>query len=113
MAARARVEFVRLGSGEKDDSVHANIIRSVLSSVAVLAVSSSATSSGSRPTAPTAATGSGRPLYARVTCLDNPIYVAWGADPTATATNSLLLPAGTTEVIPVAAGDKLSFLEVT
>lgn len=113
MAARARVEFVTMGIGQNADGVHTNIIRSRLQSDALLAVSTSATSAGSRPTAPAASASPGRQIYARVTCLDNPIYVAWGADPTATATNSLMLTANGVEMIPVASGDKLSFLEVT
>ncbi len=113
MASRARVEFVKMGSGIGADGRHANIVKTLLSAPAVVAVSSTATTGGSRPQAPAASAAPGEQIYARVTCLDLPIYVAWGVDPTATATNSLMLTANGVEMIPVAGEDKLSFLEVT
>lgn len=108
MAARARVEFVTMSRAAAGR--HDNIIRSLIAATAILAVSTSATSAGSRPTAPATAPAD---TYARVICLDNPVYVAWGPDPTATATNSLMLTPGVAEMIPVGPGDKLSFLEVS
>lgn len=112
MATSARVEFVTMGVGPLYNGVHANVLRQRLQSDAILAVTGTATSGGSRPTAPAASAAPGEQIYARVTAIEAAIYVAWGADPTATATNSLMLVPNVAEMIPVAGGDKLSFLAV-
>jgi hypothetical protein len=106
MAQSVRIEFVELGEGGAPQ----NIIRG-LNGVAInnLAVGNTATTAGNRPQAP----AGGRDKWGvavRLTAKTNPVFVAWGTDPTATLTNSLQLAVGIPEVIYVKDGDKLSFI---
>ena len=50
--------------------------------------------------------------YARLTALDANIIASWGVDPTAAVGEGLLVLTGQVEVMKVADGDLLSFIEV-
>jgi hypothetical protein len=104
--ATLRVEWVKLSVGPLNDGGGANIISGLVGSGAKFAVTAVATTAGSRPTAPAGA------HYGRVTVTSGNAIVAWGADPTASQTNGLLVAAGNSELIPVAAGEKLSFVDL-
>ncbi|MDP2358623.1 MAG: hypothetical protein Q8M31_21570 [Beijerinckiaceae bacterium] len=83
MAARLRVEFVSLGMGQIENGVASNIIFD-LYSAATINVTTSATEAQSRPVVP--AFGGKSHGYAILRALDNPVVVAWGANPTAVST---------------------------
>lgn len=104
--ATLRVEWVNLSVGPLNDGGAANVVVGVLGAAAKFSVTGTATAAGSRPAAPAGA------RYARVTVTSGNAIVAWGADPTASQTNGLLVPAGTSELVPVAAGEKLSFVDL-
>jgi hypothetical protein len=72
-----------------------------------LAVTGVATAAESRPVVPTGPDS--RRYYAVVTALGGPVYVAWGADPTATS-NGLRVDPGGPRAITCNPGDKLSFI---
>lgn len=101
-----RVEWINLSVGPLYDGGAANVIREVVGAATALAVTGTATDAGSRPEAPAGA------RYARVTALDGNAIVAAGADPTADQTNGLVVASGAVELVPVASGDKLSFVEI-
>ena len=105
--ATVRVEWINLAVGMLHDGGAGNVVKAVVGTATKLAVTSTATAAGSRPTAPAGA------RYARVSGVDGNSIVAWGADPTAAQDNGLLVSAGQAEAIPVTAGDKLSFVELT
>lgn len=107
--AYVRVEFITLGIGPNYHGRHENVIDKVLASETTLSVTGTATSAGSRPTAPAGA----ERIHARITATTGKLIAAWGADPTASQTNGIALTEGATEVVPVAAGDKLSFIELS
>ena len=107
--AYVRVEFITLGIGPNYHGRHENVIDKVVASEAALSVGATATAAGSRPTAPT---GVAR-IHARITATSGKLIAAWGADPTASQTNGIALTEGAVEVVPVAAGDKLSFIELS
>lgn len=111
MAARVKVEYVYLGDGRTVDGASENVIEKIVSVLDYIAVTDTATAAESRPVTP-AATGAGQ-MYARVTALDAPVIVAWGADPTASVTSGLRLPMDQPEAVPVSPGELLSFLETT
>lgn len=109
---RANYEIVTLGIAPLYNGAASNVVNRVLQRAAAIDVTTTATAAGSRPTVPASPTG--EPLYARITALDGPILVAWGENPTASATapDCLRIEAGSVEVIPVQASQRLSFLEV-
>jgi hypothetical protein len=102
------VEWVKLSNSPGYDGGQQNIIKTVHGSRSALSVTGTATSAGSRPVAPSV----DGPLYARVTAVTGNSIAEFGADPTATQTNGLLVIEGGVELIPVLAGDKLSFIEL-
>lgn len=109
----ASVEWVNLGPSEAvghfktSEGRHSqNVLRDVQGTPARLAVTGTATTAGSRPVAPAGA------RYARVTAVDGNVIVAWGADPTASQTNGIVIPAGMVEPVPIEEGQKLSFIEL-
>ena len=104
--ATLRVEWVTLSVGPLHDGGGANIVGAIFGNAEKFAVTSTATTAGSRPVAPAGA------RYARVTVTSGNAIAAWGADPTASQTNGLLVPAGSSELIPVAAVVKLSFVDL-
>lgn len=106
--AYVRVEFITLGIGPNFHGRHENVIDKLLASHAALSVGAAATAAGARPTAPT----SGERIHARITATTGKLIAAWGADPAASQSNGIALTEGATEVVPVAAGDKLSFIEL-
>ena len=102
-----RYEWVTLGIGALHDGSAPNVLRSIVGSGAALPVTGSATAAGSRPVAPASERA---PLFARITAIDGNVVVATGADPTASQTNGILVMQGGVELLPVAPGDKLSFV---
>lgn len=110
--ARAKVEWVHMGEGTMIDGRGANVLQKIISALNYITVTTSATESGSRPAAPPPLEGGGA-MYARVTALDAPVIVAWGADPTASNTSGVRLGTDQPEMIPVVQGSLLSFLETT
>ena len=104
--ATLRVEWVTLSVGPLHDGGGANIIGATFGGAEKFAVTGTATTAGLRPVAPAGA------RYARVTVTSGNALAAWGADPTASQTNGLVIPAGNSELIPVAAGEKLSFVDL-
>lgn len=107
MAQSVRVEFVTLGKGEggKPENVVVGLLDTP--APATLSVSNTATSSGARPQVPTDAAWGGA---VRLTAITNAVYVAWGADPTASLTNSLRLVPDSSEILFIPDGSKLSFI---
>jgi hypothetical protein len=105
--AAVRVEWINLAVGPLYDGGSANVVKDVVGAATKLAVTSTATAAGSRPQAPAGA------RYARVTAIEGNAIVAWGADPTAAQDNGLVVAEGQVEAIPVAGGEKLSFVELT
>lgn len=110
MAAKARVEWIRLGSGlgADFDRVAHNVIKSFHGAV-IVDVSTGATPAAGRPAAPDF--GPAKAGYALVRCLGNPLVVAWGDDPTADALNGKYLEPGEEIPIAVRTGERLSFIE--
>jgi hypothetical protein len=106
--ATAIVEWVRLSSGPGFDGGEINIIKAVYGQRSALAVTAVATAPASRPVAP----AGGDMLYARVSAVAGNIIAAWGDDPTADQQNGLMILAGNVELIPIASGQKLSFVEL-
>ena len=107
MAQSVRVEFITLGSGGKASPE--NVIRGV-KTVPVsetLVVSNTATVASDRPQAPSNA-DYGQAV--RLTAIENPVFVTWGDDPTATLTNSVRLAVEVPEIVYVDDGDLLSFI---
>ncbi len=97
--AVVRVEWVTLGSGFPRQE---QILDQIHSGVAPLTVTGETAVEG--PTCP------GPNLHARITVIEGNVYVS---KPEATALNSILLVgAGDREVLPVAADETLSFLEL-
>lgn len=109
--ARAQISFVQIFDGVRIMGGPNAIIRSVTSTLAPIDVDGTATAGEARPVVPVPADTMSQ-LYARVTALDGALMAAWGADPTASDTSGLLIVSDATELIPVEAGDKLSFIEV-
>lgn len=105
--ASVRVEWINLAVGMLHDGGAANVVEDVAGTATKLAVTSTATEAASRPVAPAGA------RYARVSAVAGNSIVAWGADPTAAQNNGLLVTEGQVEAVPVAAGQKLSFVELT
>jgi hypothetical protein len=105
--ASVRVEWINLAVGMLHDGGAANVVKDVAGTATKLAVTSTATLAGSRPVAPAGA------RYARVSGVEGNSIVAWGADPTAAQDNGILVAEGQVEAIPVVAGQKLSFVELT
>lgn len=85
---------------------HGALIAGRVAGAGALAVTGTATVAGSRPTVPAGAS------VARLTAIDGHVIAEHGADPTAAQDNGILVPAGATEAIGVAAGEKLSFVEL-
>lgn len=105
MAQTVRVEFVKLGKGNPGSPE--NVVTTIVGTPATISVSNTATSSGNRPQVPTDTEWGGA---VRLTAIGNPVYVAWGEDPTATLTNSLRLAVETPEVVFIKDASKLSFI---
>lgn len=110
MTQSVRVEFVRIGSGSISTN---NILKGPPpSSAQTISVTTTATAGSSRPQVPSD-TSDGSNGAVRLTAFENAVYVTWGADPTATLSNSLILMPGVPEVIFVPDGQKLSFISAT
>lgn len=106
MAQSVRVEFVALGRGGAPE----NIVRSLeAASIHNLAVTNTATAAESRPAAPSGG-GDSFGCAVRLIAKQNPVFVAWGTNPTATLTNSMELVPGIPEVVYLKDGEKLSFI---
>ncbi len=101
-----RVEFIKLGTGELYDKAGPNIINGQVGTPQSVSVTTSATAPASRPAVPVGTE------YARLTALDANIIASWGANPTAAVGEGLLVMSGQVEVMKVAEGDLLSFIEV-
>jgi hypothetical protein len=113
MAARARIEWVTLGEGRSLNGSAHNIIQSIHGEARTLNVTAAPTGAASRPVAPRF--GVDFTGYALVRCLgssDNPVAVAWGEDPTASASGGKLIEPG--EEVPVFCqeGTLFSFAEI-
>jgi hypothetical protein len=108
--ARAKVEFVHMGEGTIVDGRGINVLQSVVTTLDYITVTDTATAAESRPAAPPPLEGGGA-MYARVTAVDGPVIVAWGANPTASATSGVRLCEDQPEMIPVVTGTLLSFVE--
>lgn len=102
--ARARIEWVIPVHKDFDQQ----LIQEIVSVVPEFSVGDTATVAGDRPVAPDVRAGSW--LYAIVHCLDAPIFVAWGSDPTASASTGIRVKPGTDQTFKVSEGDKLSFI---
>ena len=116
--AKVRVEFVMLGISPGSDNNSANVLKALVGTPATLSVSATATVAASRPVAPSlpaspdpTRAGYGR-LYARISAVEGDTIVAWAADPTAAQDNGVLVLQGAVEAVPVAPGEKLSFVEL-
>jgi hypothetical protein len=111
MAAKARVEWIRLGygPGADFDGIAHNVIKSFHGAV-IVDVSASATPAAGRPAAPEF--GPAQAGYALVRCLGNPLVVAWGGDPKADELNGKYLEPGEEIPIAVGAGERPSFIEI-
>lgn len=111
MAARARYEWVTLGFGVLRNGVSEGIITAMHGTPGTIAVSTTVTVAGNRPAAPDF--GGQASGYALVRALDNPVIVAWGANPTAADASGKRLQPDEEIAIFLKSGDLLSFLEVT
>lgn len=111
--AKVRVEFITLGESESKDAAP-NVLVGMIGSGVTLDVTSTATTAGNRPTAPAFAGNvkTGEVMYARVSGVTGAVVVAWGTNPTATQANGVLVMEGSIELIPVEAGQRLSFIEL-
>lgn len=106
--ARVIVDWVMLDNvGNNYSAIKSSVGQSV--DLTVITV----TAPGSRPVAPRPPKGTPGMLAARITVLTGQVRVAFGDDPTASATNGITATT-TAQLAPliVAAGDKLSFIEV-
>lgn len=109
--ASARIEFLVLNSGIGETKFFANTIRNVYA-VADITVTSTVTTAGLRPTAP-AAFGSYTTGHVRITAIGGALIAVVGADPTASPTAlGIRIGDGQTEVLPIKAGEKVSFISV-
>lgn len=116
--ASVRYEWIKLGRadstkipGISTGGIADNVIAGIIGTSGDLPVTTTATAANSRPAAPTDVADK---IYARLTAIDGPVFVAQpGSNPTATLTNSLRLSPGIPEVIAVKSGDKLSFIGAT
>lgn len=109
--ASVRGEFILLGGGAT--AYAGNMIREVIGTF-TLEVTGSATASGQRPIVPN--TYPDGEIYCRLTAIDEPVYVAWGANPTASgalAANELRLSSELPDAIAVKGGNRLSFITGT
>ena len=102
--ATVRVEWITLGIDPLKDLAHDQIIKSVEGSAESVTATTTAVQSSAAPSV------SGL-LYTRLTATSGNAVVAWGDDPTATQTNSILIVEGGVEVVPIAPGGKVSVLE--
>ncbi|MBB4041997.1 hypothetical protein GGR34_003682 [Microvirga flocculans] len=109
MAAKARIEWIRLGYGPEMDGVAENVIRSIHGAVEI-DISTTATAAGQRPVVPEFGTHSRG--YALVRGLEGTFVVAWGTDPTAQRLNGKLIKSGEEVPILLKSGELLSFIEV-
>jgi hypothetical protein len=104
--ANVKIEFIRLGEGIIASGSARNVISECVQSLAAITTSGTATAPESRPAAPSSL----NKLYARVTT-DAPVYLAWGADPTASATSGIKLLADIPEVISISPGQLISLVD--
>ena len=110
--AKVRVEWITLGFNSSGGNENV-LSKQIGSAVSVAGITTTATVAGNRPVAPAVGSiGQNSGLHARISGVEGNSIVAWGADPTASQTNGLLIMAGGVEVIPVDPGQKLSFVEL-
>lgn len=103
----ARVEFVRLRQPPDHLSAPLGVLSAVYGAATLLTVSGTATVAGTRPVAPAGA------QYARITAIGGNAVVSWGADPTATQANGVVILENGVELVPVTEGHLVSLIELS
>ncbi len=105
MAQTVRIEFVKMGGGGQQVSPDQGV-KSLIGTPVIVPVTGVATAGGARPQAPTDTY-----VAVRLTAQGGAAYVAWGDDPTATDSNSVVLvPGAPPFLITSVRGAKFSFL---